>query len=224
MASLALPAFAQTANVEVRARASSTPVKTRVEMKAELDTKFEERREQIKTNIIQRTADRQKLLQEHKASSTERMNERRVEIKTEIEARKASSTARRVEIQQNIAKRKAEHTAKVLTATVERLETLITRIESRIAKIKANGGAVLEAEGFIAEAKTHLTEARASIAVFASIDLSGDKAKENFEKIRQTASDVKTHIKAAKEALRDALKELKGSGSANATSTVEVNN
>lgn len=194
LVAVATPTFAQGVRINLTGSASSTPVKVRAEARAEIDAK--------------------------RASSTKRMGERKVEA----QVRQASSTAKRVEMQRGLAKRKAEHTARVLTATVERLEKIIVRLESRIEKVKANGGATAESEGFVAEAKEHLSLAKASIALFASVDLSGDKAQENFERVRLIAVEAKEHIREAHTSLMKALRALgKTRTEANATSTVEVN-
>jgi len=133
--------------------------------------------------------------EERRASSTER---------------KASSTERRIEFQQGIAKRKADHTARVLTATVERLGKIATRLESRIAKVDAAGGTTTDAKIFVAEARNHLALATSSIALFASLDLIGDKAQENFEKVRTLAKEIKGHIREAHRSLKNAVRVLKG--------------
>jgi len=134
----------------------------------------------------------------------------RADVRTDIKERKATSTERRVEMQIGLAKKKAEHAARVLTATVERLERIITRLESRIAKVKAAGGATTEAEAFVAEAQTHLSLAKSSIALFASLDLTGQKARDNFEKVRAVAAEAKGHIREAHKSLKEAIRSLKG--------------
>lgn len=140
-----------------------------------------------------------------RAEAKAEMQEKRQE---NVEQRKASSTARRVEMQQGLAKKKAEHTARVLTATVERLEKIIARVESRIAKVKAEGKDVTQSEAFVLEAKNYLGLAKMSIAPFASVDLSSDKAQENFERVRQIAFEAKEHIRAAHQSLMKAIRSL----------------
>jgi hypothetical protein len=158
-----------------------------------------------------------------KASSTSSTTQRMMEKKGELEVRKASSTEKRIGMQQGLAKKMAEHTAKVFNATVERLEKLIERIESRIAKVKADGKDTSVSEGFVAQAKAHLSEAKTSIARFASIDLSADKAKENFSAVKEVAREVKEHIKEAHKALSEAVRALKpGSNGGTATTTAST--
>ena len=194
--------------------AVATPAFAQVNVRADLRADMEAKRE------------------EKMASSTDRrlelkanVEERKTEMRVNAEVRKASSTERRVEMQRGLAKRKADHTARVLAATVERLEKIIARIESRIEKIKANGGATAESEGFIALAKADLSEAKAGIALFVSVDLSSDKASENFERVRALAQEIKEHIRSAHQNLMKALRALgKTRAEVNATSTVEVDN
>ena len=136
------------------------------------------------------------------------MDARREAKKLEAESRRASSTLRRVEFQQEIAKRKVEHTARVILATIERLEKIIVRIESRIAKVKTRGGDTSESEGFVAAAKVNLIDAKAAVNAFATIDLSSEKAAENFERIRASAAEAREHVRAARENLMMAVRSL----------------
>ena len=164
--------------------------------------------------------DREKEIEQHRASSTER----RVEIRNNIEQRKASSTERRVEMQTNLAKRKVEHVTKIILATIERLEKIITRIESRIVKIQERGGDTTEAEGFVALAKENLADAKVAVEVFATLDLSGSTARENFETIRAAAAEAQELIRTAHRNLMMAVRALKGpntglEGERRATST-----
>ncbi len=156
----------------------------------------------------------------------------RMEARAEIEARRASSTAarearqassteRRLEVKQNIAKRQMERAAKMLSATIERLENILARLESRIAKVKAEGALTTESEGYVADTKAYLAEARADLAVFAAIEVTSD----NFETVREAGAEVKTEIRKAHESLVNALRTLKpGRYNSNASSTVEVSN
>jgi hypothetical protein len=141
-------------------------------------------------------------------------------IKARIEANKASSTAKRIEVQQNIAKRQMERAAKVFTATIQHLESILARVESRIAKVRAEGGAVLESETFVIEVKNHLSQAKTALNAFASIQVTSDKASENFEAVRKAGAEVKVHIREAHQSLMKAIRALKpGRDNNTATST-----
>jgi chromosome segregation ATPase len=140
----------------------------------------------------------------------------RAEVKARIDARlasstlrRASSTARRVELQQSIAKRQADHAGKKLLATIERLEKLADRIESRIEKVEALGGNASTSERFLAEARAHLSEARVALEAFSSVDLSGTRLAENFERVRAAALEVKEHLRLAHRNLVNAILSLK---------------
>ncbi len=190
----ATPALAQGLRVNLYGSASTTPIKVRADIRAEMEAK--------------------------RASSTARV----AEMKAQAQARMASSTAKRVEMQRGLAKRKAENTSRVLTATVERLEKIITRLEARLEKVEAAGGNTTEAEAFIAEAKHHLSAAKVSIALFASVDLTGDKAQENFERVKVIAVEAKEHIREAHRSLMEAIRSLgkiRSQVEINTTSTVQ---
>jgi len=135
-------------------------------------------------------------------------DERRETLRVEAESRRASSTARRIEFQQDIAKRQVENTARVILATIGRLENIIVRLESRIAKIKARGGLTSESEGFVAAARVNLSDARLAVDAFVSIDLSSERALENFQRIRAAAAEAREHIRAAHRNLMMAVRSL----------------
>ncbi|MFZ2484348.1 MAG: hypothetical protein WAX80_03495 [Minisyncoccia bacterium] len=197
LVALVSPAFAHGANIGISGRASSTPVGVRAGIRAEIETR--------RASTTERRQNMMENRQERVASSTER----REEVRNNIEQRRASSTERRVEFQQNIAKRTVEHVAKVMLATIERLEKIIVRVESRIDKIQERGGDTTEAEGFIVLAEENLADAKIAVEAFASLDLSGSTASENFETIRAAAAEARELIRAARENLRNAVKSLK---------------
>jgi TolA-binding protein len=128
--------------------------------------------------------------------------------RVEAEAKRAEKQAERIEFQRDIALRKAEHAAKVILATIGRLENIILRIESRIAKVQARGGVTTESERYVALAKGNLRDALALVEVFASLDLSSDRAQDNFEKVRATAAEIREHIRAAHRHLMLAVRAL----------------
>lgn len=144
-------------------------------------------------------------IEARRASTTERIQEMRANMMM----RKASSTERRVEMQQGLAKRKAENVARVIKATIERLEKIILRIESRIAKVEAQGGDTSESKAFVAAAKVNLADAKLAVDAFASLDLTSDKASENFEKVRVAAAEAKEYIRSAHQNLMMAVRSLK---------------
>lgn len=207
LATLALTAAPAVAQETRDKRLGGLPVPVPAE---KIRTELKERFASTTNRLLERKAE----VKERIASSTERKVEKKVERKAEMEVRKASSTERRIERQQDIAKRQAEHVIKTLTATIERLEKILARIESRIEKIKAEGKDVSLAEGFVVEVKAYLADAQVSLEALAFIDLSADKAKENFERVRAAVAEVKIHLRAAHESLMKAIRALKGSNSA----------
>ncbi|GEM_PF-2857711 len=135
-------------------------------------------------------------------------DERREATRVEAEAKRAQTQTKRVEFQQAVAKRQVENTARVISATIGRLENIIDRLESRIAKIKARGGVTSESEGFVAAARANLSDARLAVDAFVSIDLTSEKALENFQRIRAAAAETREHIRAAHRNLMMAVRSL----------------
>ena len=135
-------------------------------------------------------------------------DERREAARIEAEAKRAQTQAKRVEFQQVVAKRQVENTARVILATIERLENIIVRLESRIAKVKARGGVTSESEGFVAAARANLSDAGLAVDAFVSIDLSSERALENFQRIRAAAAETREHIRAAHRNLMMAARSL----------------
>lgn len=176
-------------------------LRVRMELKARMDARL--------ASTTERLGELKDRIEDRKASTTAKMAER-----------KASTTAKRIEVQQNIAMRQMERAAKVFTATIGHLEDILSRVESRIAKVKAAGGDASASESFALEVKTHLAAAKAEIAAFSSIQITADKATDNFEAVRAAGAKVKEHIKAAHESLMNAVRSLvPGREARNATST-----
>ena len=148
-------------------------------------------------------------------------DERREAARIEAEAKRAQTQAKRVEFQQVVAKRQVENTARVILATIERLENIIVRLESRIAKVKARGGVTSESEGFVAAARANLSDAGLAVDAFVSIDLSSERALENFQRIRAAAAETREHIRAAHRNLMMAARSL-GSVEMNLEADVSV--
>jgi hypothetical protein len=208
--SLAIPTYALEGNSNVSIMATTTN-KVRIEMKAKVESR--------QASSTERKEEMQEKRDNMKASSTER----REELKDRLIERKASSTERRIEMQQDLAKRKAAYVYKLITATINRLHQIITRLESRIDKVWQNGGNVSASQSFVALAKTDLANASSSVKLLLTLDLSGDKAQENFEKVREAAKIAKDHIRKAHDNLKKAIRALIGqTGQKNATTTTNV--
>ena len=146
----------------------------------------------VNTEAIQVQAQMRAEIEARRAKADERREAARIEA----EARRAEAQSKRVEFQQAVAKRQVENTARVILATIERLENIIVRLESRMAKIKAQGGVTSESETFVAAARANLSDARLAVDAFVSIDLSSERALENFQRIRATAAETREHIPA----------------------------
>lgn len=206
---------------ETEALRVEAQVKVRADMKATYEAqkaRGEAQREQMKSEAEARKAaaeargdemqaKREAMRIELEAKRTE-MDSRREAMRVEFESRRTEMQDKRAEFREDIAKRKVENTERVITITIERLERIIVRVESRIAKIKAQDGVTTESEDSVSVAKGHLADAKASLAVFVSIDLSGETAESNFERIRAVAAEVREHIRAAHQNLMIAVRSL----------------
>jgi len=200
---------------EIRVNTASTTLKAAYEaqkkaLEAQRETmkkEFEVRKKAAEAKGDEMQAKREAKKIELEAKRAEMDAEREIK-RAEAELRRASSTAKRVEFQQDIAKRKVEKTTKVILETIGHVEKIIVRLESRIAKVKTRGGDTTESERLVALAKTNLSDAKAVVATFASLDLSSDKAKENFEKIRTAAASARELIRTARENLMLAVRSL----------------
>lgn len=122
--------------------------------------------------------------------------------------RKTENQEKRIEKLQNIAERRVENATRVITATVERLEKIALRIESRVEKIKARGGEVSESESYLILARLDLKNAMTSISTYASIDLSGETAQDNFQRVRTAVAETREHIRSAHQNLSLAVRSL----------------
>jgi hypothetical protein len=140
-------------------------------------------------------------------------------VRERVADRQASSTARVMTVKEDVAKRLVKHAGYVLAATTDRLEKIATRLESRIGKEKAGGADISSAESFFAEARTELEAARATLADFASLDVSSAKLADDVKVLRSAAAAVKEHLKAARQALIRSVQALEPSARGNATST-----
>src|SRR3989344_3543684 len=167
----------------------------------------------LRSQKVRLDAQREKMKAEaetRKANAEARSDEvqaKREAMKLELEEKREEMHNKRIEFQQDVAERKVEHVTKIMLATIERLERIIVRIESRIAK-EARGGSVSESKSFVAAAKVNLSDAKIVIETFSSIDLSSEKAQDNFEKIRVATSEAREHIRATHNNLMLAVRTL----------------
>ena len=116
--------------------------------------------------------------------------------------------AKRIAFQQEAAQRQVDNAERVMLATIDRLEKIADRIESRIGKIKDQGGDTAEAEGYLADARADLETARGLVAELTEVDLSGEKAQENFQRIRAAAANVREALRSAHRNLMLAVRSL----------------
>ena len=141
---------------------------------------------------------------------------RRQALETEMEAKRAETQSRmntgtttgRAYGLENAVERQVRNTLRIGIATVDRLEMIAVRIESRIAKIKAAGGVTTEPESLVASAKSDLSLARSNMEDWPSVDLLGERAQDNFQRIRVAAAETKEYLRTVHEKLIAAVRLL----------------
>jgi hypothetical protein len=212
-------------NVDASARTRVLQVEAQAKTRADLEVNYEAQKARVEAQRAKMKAEaearktaaeargdemqakREAMRIEFEAKRAE-MDASRERLRAEFEVKRTEARARITEFREDIAKRRVENATRVIMATIERLEKIITRIESRIAKIEARGGVTVESKNFVSAAKGNLADARAALAIFASIDLSGETAESNFERIRTAAAEAREHIRAAHQNLMLAIRAL----------------
>ncbi len=183
---LALPlaALAQDTTVDSSVNTNARPaqVQTRLRVNAELEAK------------------RAQMDAEREARRKE-AEERRAEVRTAVQEN-------RLELRRDVVERKLANTVRVMSATVERLESIANRIASRIEKFKARGANTSESERYLAAARANLSDAGVAIEALASAELSDETIRENFERIRALAANVREHLRSAHTNLMMAARSL----------------
>lgn len=191
----------------------------------EIRTEFEVRRTAIEAQREQMRADAEIRRAEAEAQGDEfkarrevarlELEERRAEIdakrearRVEFELKRTEMQAKRVEFQYENAVRKVDRTTRVMTAMIERLTKIGDRIQSRIGKIQDKGGETEKSQYYLGLAIVNLADAQVAVGTFVNIDLLGDSAQENYEKIRKAAADAREFIRATHENLMLAVRSL----------------
>lgn len=149
------------------------------------------------------------------ASTSDMVRERVGDVKEKIKEQVASTTdALKARAEERV-KAELKRSVGLMTAAIERLETLIGRIESRASKLAGAGADVSgiqtdveTAKTEIAAAKTDLESIRTSSAsVLGSTNLAAAAA--SLQNVRTTLQSARDHIKKAETAVRSAVEKLK---------------
>jgi len=102
-------------------------------------------------------------------------------------------------------------------ATVRRIQNVTTRLESRLATMKAAGKDVLTAESKVTDAKTNLGLAKSSLNTIdkaVATFVGSSNPKESWNNLKSIYITINTNIKAAYEALKDAVTAAETAGDA----------
>lgn len=205
---LAIPALAQ---------GPDTPLRNRVEERVGQGEGVPQARTMEEAPLISpaevdaRRAEMEKRRQELEAEATKKREEIRLqaeERRAQVETRMEEVRARKAEFQQEIAVRRVENTSRIMLATIDRLSGIADRVASRTLSLRTRGADTSESEGYMNSARADLSAARDSARALTALDLSGETAQENFEKIRVAAAEAREHIRSAHTNLMQATRSL----------------
>ena len=188
-------------------------------------------------NVKGRMDDRKNAMEERKdvieekrgnmqASTTERMGERKDEMKERASNLREKGRENAISrIKMNIARY-----VRMLGAVIEREEKLISRIQSRADKLASEGKDVSAVTTALVTATRELTAAKSDLASIkttaearASVTVEASATPATvFGNIRDIIQSAQKHIRAAHQAILDAVKALKAVGSVNASTEAEA--
>ena len=188
-------------------------------------------------NVKGRMDDRKNAMEERKdvieekrenmqTSTTERMGERKDEMKERASNLREKGRENAISrIKMNIARY-----VRMLGAVIEREEKLISRIQSRADKLASEGKdvsavitALVTATRELTAAKSDLARIKTTAEATASVTVEASATPATvFGNIRDIIQNAQKHIRAAHQAILDAVRALKAVGSVNASTEAEA--
>lgn len=165
------------------------------------------------------------------------VKEKRDDLKSEIETRKQELETKRSDVKTELkaeAKIKAgKSIAKTIEKSVERLTKELRRfreiqakIETRLSKLEGQGADATEARAVLAIATTKLSAAEVSIKAISNVKVSAEDPRSSLDAVKTAVRAAQDALKEAHESLSDVLPAMKGleaSVRRSATSTKATN-
>jgi hypothetical protein len=175
-------------------------------IKAEVRTAVEAKKAEIK-NQQEQLKNTAKTLREnekeHRASTTAEIKDLRKDMKEN-----------RDDLRSDIVKIRVSNTARVITATITRLEKITERIQSRLTKVQANGGTTTQAQVLVDAAKVNIADAKVQVGIIASLQVgsttSSTTAATNFEGIKAAAKVARESLESARQNLMKSVRYIQG--------------
>lgn len=183
----------------------------------ELKSRFEERRDAI----IERRGDTQHRREDRREDISDRREDRRENISDRREDRQERVEEQKTEIRERLSGKIQNHIdrfVRMLGIAIERAQKFIDRVDARADELDAEGKNTSAARAFLTTASSELTLAKNSLnavqedlnaALAATTPVTGDELRALFEETREAIDAGKKHIRAAFEAVRGAVRELK---------------
>ncbi|MDO8579333.1 MAG: hypothetical protein Q7R72_00480 [bacterium] len=149
------------------------------------------------------------------------VKEKRDDLKSEIETRKQELETKRADEKTELraeAKIKAgKSIAKTIEKSVERLTRELRRfreiqakIETRLTKLESRGADVTEARTVLAVAITKLSAAEVSIKAISAVTVSAEDPRSSLDAVKTTVRTAQDALKEAHKSLSDVLPAMKG--------------
>ena len=158
---------------------------------------------------------RQKRIEDQKAALEKRkaaLEEKKTERVATREAMKEELKEKRMEHLSDVANMRFEKIVRRFNAAIARLEHIIERFNTRLEKLSEEGHDVSAAQAFVNTAADHVAAAKALIATTESqlnTVLESENPASSFVTVKDAFKEAQDELIAAREALRNALKEIK---------------
>lgn len=212
--------------------------KTEIErMREEARRALETKRREVKTNVELRADGRVEISDARRAEIKVRIEERHDAFVAASDEREEMREEHRREIVDTLETRAAsrinlhlDRFTTILDAAIDRMYGLIARVSARADAMEAEGKNTADAREFLDLATSELVAAEADLAsadadieasLSASADISVEALRELFAGTKEVIASAKAHVRAAHEAIRNAVAALKVSASASASAEVD---
>ena len=181
-------------------------------VKAEDNNILKDRREDFRNEMkVNREAFREKIQAERK-TFTDDLKTKRNAFMAEIKTKKKKFKTARTEVKKRFCEKAREMAAKRFEFAITQLEKFQTRVGEIIAKLEADSKDTTLATESLNLSKQKLEDAKVKLSEIKGLIPEGgceNMTPEIFEKIKLLAREAKDLLKESREALRQAIKEIK---------------
>ncbi|HEY4500395.1 MAG TPA: hypothetical protein VJH25_01235 [Candidatus Paceibacterota bacterium] len=186
--------YAEEVTIEATAKTSGgetikVPIRAQVkEMRVETKATIKEKRDDLKSEIETRKQE---------------LETKRADVKTELKAEA------KIKAGKNIAKT-TEKSVERLTRELRRFREIQAKIETRLSKLEGQGANAAEARAVLAVAITKLSAAEVSIKAISSVTVSAEDPRSSLDTVKTAVRAAQNALKEAHKSLSDVLPAMKG--------------